>query len=97
MQIKFIAYDIKTTTALVNMLDHGADFRLKMDQNINVAQDFSQRLIFGPDNSLPWEAVLCVVVLAASLQSTVEHSEGVTNKTITKCCQTCPGKQNHSW
>lgn len=40
-----------------------------MAETINVAQDIS-RLTFGPDNSLLWEAVLCVVGLADSLEST---------------------------
>lgn len=57
-------------TVSVNVLDYGTDFRLEMDQNINVAQGFS-RLTFGPDNSLLWKHVLCVVVLAASLQATL--------------------------
>ena len=40
-----------------------------MHEPINAAQDISKST-FGPDNSLLWEAVLCVLGLVASLEST---------------------------
>lgn len=49
--------------------DCGAYFRLEMDETINVTQGFSELTVVS-DNSLLWETVLCVVDLAASLEST---------------------------